>query len=305
MRLMTDVQLSKVIANYTVFARVTPERKHRILSLLKKHDVTAMTGDGVNDVPALTSAHVGIAMNNGSDIAKDAGDIILLDNNFRSIVTAVHEGRTVYANIKRMVAYLISTNLGEALVSIVSLALGYPIPLVPIQILWVNLVTDTTMVIPLGLEPSRPGIMRRKPIAADAPLFSRFMLSRIILIALMMVWLVTTIYIVYSNASGVDYARTAAFTAMVAIQWATALSMRSDYEPIWKRIFTKNAAFWIGLAGSVTLQLIAVLSPLSSLLHVARISYGDLFFVSGLSFIIPIILIECHKFIGRRFFNKG
>lgn len=305
MRMMSDAKLSKVISNYSVFARVTPERKHRILTLLKKHDVTAMTGDGVNDVPALTSAHVGIAMNNGSDIAKDAGDIILLDNNFRSIVSAVHEGRTVYANIKRMVAYLVSTNLGEALVSIVSLALGYPIPLVPIQILWVNLVTDTTMVIPLGLEPSRPGIMRRRPLDPNAPLFSRFMLSRIILIALMMVWLVMTIYMVYTNKYGVDYGRTAAFSAMVAIQWATALGMRSDYEPIWKRIFTKNIAFWIGLFVSVSLQAIAVLSPLSSLLHVARISYGDLFFVTGIGFIIPVLLIELHKFVGRRYFDKG
>lgn len=305
MRMMSDVKLSKIISNYSVFARVTPERKHRILTLLKKHDVTAMTGDGVNDVPALVSAHVGIAMNNGSDIAKDAGDIILLDNNFRSIVTAIHEGRAIYSNIKRMVAYLVSTNLGEALVAIVSLAFGYPIPLLAVQILWVNLVTDTTMVIPLGLEPSRRNIMRRKPLGADTPLFSRFMVSRIILVALMMTWLVMTVYMVYANAYGLDYGRTAAFTAIVAIQWATALSMRSDYEPIWKRLFTKNIAFWGGLFLSVALQIVAVFSPLSSVLHIARISYGDLIFVGAISFIVPTIIIELHKFVGRRYFNKG
>ena len=147
--------------------------------------------------------------------------------------------------------------------------------------------------------------MRRKPIRADAPLFSRFMLSRIVLIAVMVAWLVITVYITYTNAYGLDYGRTAAFTAIVAIQWASALSMRSDYEPIWKRLFTKNAAFWCGLLISVGLQVVAIFSPLASLLHVARISYGDIFFVAAISFIVPVIVIELHKFVGRRYFNKG
>lgn len=302
---MSDDELSRAIERSRVFSRVIPEHKHRILTILKEHNITAMTGDGVNDVPALTNAHVGLAMGSGVQIAKDAGDIILLDDNFRSIINAVHEGRTIFANIKRMVVYLLSTNLGEVLVSLGALIAGVPVPLMPVQILWVNLVTDTTMVIPLGLEPGEKRNMNRPPQKANAALLSKFMISRIGLIAIVMSVVTLGLYALYSARYGYEYARTIAFCALVVMQWASALCARSDYESVFRRIFRWSKSFYIGLIASVFLQFIAVFGPLGKMLHVTVISYGDLIFTSTIAFIIPIVCIELHKWVGRKFFNKG
>jgi len=302
---MTDDELERELDTIRVFSRVIPEHKHRILTVLKRNNITAMTGDGVNDVPALTNAHIGVAMGSGAQIAKDAGDIILLDDNFRSIVTAIHEGRTIYANIKRMVVYLLSTSLGEVLVSIGSLVIGLPLPLAPVQILWVNLVTDTSMVIPLGLETGEKRNMNKPPQAADAPLLSKYMVSRIFLIASLMAGLTLYLYITYDQAYGHEYARTIAFCALVTMQWASAFVARSDYEPLWRRLRRVNGAFYVGLFVAICLQTFAVFGPLGQMLHVTTISLGDLAYVSLLSFAIPIVVVEVHKWIGRTYFNKG
>ncbi len=302
---MSEKQLVAQLEHIKVFSRVLPEYKHRLLTILKKHNITAMTGDGVNDVPALTNAHIGIAMGSGSQIAKDAGDIILLDNNFRSIIAAIHEGRTIFSNIKRMVVYLLSTNLGEVVVFIGSLIVGLPLPLTPVQILWVNLVTDTTMVIPLGLEPGERRDMRRPPYSSASPLLSRFMVSRIILAASVMGVATLTLYATFDRVYGHEYARTVAFCGLVVMQWASAFAARSDYEPLWRRIVKPNPAFYIGLTISVLLQLAALYGPLGNLLHVTPLHSQDLLLVAAISFVIPIITIELHKWIGRRYFAKG
>ncbi len=305
MRDMSDEDLEVIIQDVRVFSRVVPEHKHRILALLKVNNITAMTGDGVNDVPALTNAHVGIAMGSGASIAKDAGDIILIDNNFKSIVEAIHEGRTIYANIKRMLMYLLSTNTGEVLVAIGALAIGMPIPIIPVQILWVNLVTDTSMVIPLGLEPGERRNMLKGPQKPDAPILSKFMISRVFLIATTMATLTLAVYVYYTNNYNLGYGRTAAFCALVVMQWASAFSARSDYEPLWTRIRRWNGAFYIGLAIAAGLQVLAIFSPLGKFLQVTPIQISDVILVSLIAFVVPIVVIESHKIIGRLLFNKG
>lgn len=302
---MSDEELSNVIDDIRVFSRVIPEHKHRILSILKQHNITAMTGDGVNDVPALTNAHVGVAMGSGASIAKDAGDIILLDDNFKGIVDAIHEGRTIFANIKRMLVYLLSTNLGEVLVSMGALILGMPIPLLPVQILWVNLVTDTSLVIPLGLEPGEKRNMLRGPQKPTAPLLSKFMISRIALISTTMAGLTLWMYISFSDLYGTDYGRTIAFCALVVMQWATALCIRSDYEPLLFRLRKFNKPFMIGLTIAIGLQVLALTGPLGQFLHITEVATADLVRTGLIAFFVPIVLIELHKIVGRRFFKKG
>jgi calcium-translocating P-type ATPase len=304
MHTMTDDQLQATIEHTRVFSRVVPENKFRILSLLKLSDITAMTGDGVNDVPALANAHVGVAMGSGSEIAKDAGDIILLDNNFKSIIDAMREGRVVIANIKRMLFYLLSTNAGEALTALGALAIGLPIPLLPVQILWVNLVTDTLMVIPLGLEPGEKDIMKRQPKSPDAPVLSRFMVSRIILVALSMMGIALALYITYDRLFDENYARTIVFSSLVVMQWANAFNARSDYQSLITRLKTWNGKFYGGLAVAVLLQYLALFGPLRSLLHITAVSVSDLVLTGIVSFIVPIVVVEFHKLLGRHFFHK-
>jgi Ca2+-transporting ATPase len=298
MSVMGDDELLEIIETTRVFSRVTPEHKYRLLSLLKERNITAMTGDGVNDVPALANAHVGVAMGSGAGIAKDAGDIILLDDNFKSIVDAMREGRVIFANVRRMLFYLLATNTGEVITMIGALIIGMPVPLVPVQILWINLVTDTSMVIPLGLEPGEKKNMTQKPKAPDAPILGRFLIWRMVLVALTMAALTLSLYAIFSAQYGHDYGRTIAFCSLVVMQWANAFCSRSDDESLFVRLRTLNGKFYIGLAIGVTLQAMAVFGPLGPLLHVTPVAIGDLVVTGLIAFTIPIVVSELHKLLG-------
>jgi Ca2+-transporting ATPase len=292
---LSDEELDEIVERTKVFSRVIPEQKYRILTVLKKHNITAMTGDGVNDVPALTNAHIGVAMGSGSHIAKDAGDIILLDDNFKTIIDAMREGRTIIANVKRILFYLLSTNTGEMITMLGALLIGIKTPLEPVQILWVNLVTDTAMVIPLGLEPGEKNAMKQPPQKPNAPILNRTMIWRMVIIALTMSVIALGVYIFFDQRYGHDYAQTMAFVSLVVSQWANAFNARSDSESVFTRIKVMNKSFYIGLAISVLLQSLVLFGPLSSVLHISPVSHWHLVIVCLLSFIIPILTCEWHK----------
>lgn len=296
---MTDVKLEKTVAAATVFSRVLPENKFRILTALKKTDITAMTGDGVNDVPALANAHIGVAMGSGSQIAKESGDIVLLDDNFKSIVTALREGRTIFNNIRRMLFYLLSTSAGEVITMLCALIIGLPLPIVPVQILWINLVTDTAMVIPLGLEPAENDVMKRKPRRPEQPILDKIIITRMILIALSMAAITLGAFAYFLSANNLEYARTIAFNVLVVMQWANAFNARSERQSLLVRIRTMNVKFYIGLAVAMSLQALAIFGPLSDALHVTPVAITDLI-ISGIFAAALIICVgEIHKIYER------
>lgn len=301
---LTEKELVQVVTKTKVFSRVLPEYKHRILTILKQHHITAMTGDGVNDVPALTNAHIGIAMGSGSQIAKEAGDIVLLDNNFASIVGALQQGRIVFDNIQRMLFYLLATNAGEVITMVGALLIGLPLPILPVQILWINLVTDSTLVIPLGVESAENDVMKRPPRDPRKPILGKPMIIRIVLIASIMALTTIAIFIYYWQANSTAYARTIAFNVLVIMQWANAFNARSEWRSIFSRQLFTNRLFYLAIVLSVGIQLAALFSPLQDILHLSKVSTYDLVITSIIGLVLIIATSEVHKFIGRRWQGK-
>ena len=185
---LSDDELDEIVESIVICARVSPEHKVRILSALKKRGhVVAMTGDGVNDAPALKKSDIGIAMGiTGTDVAKEASDMVLTDDNFASIVNAVEEGRGIYNTIKQFVQYTLSSNLGEILVVFLAILIGWPLPLIAIQILWVNLLTDGLPGLALGLDPFNKDIMKKPPRSREEEIISKDVIQNILIVGLVM-----------------------------------------------------------------------------------------------------------------------
>jgi len=292
--------LAVAIKDKTVFARILPEDKFRILKALKQTEITAMTGDGVNDVPALANAHVGIAMGSGSDIARDAGGIVLLNDNFATIIKAVSEGRKIFDNIRRMLFYLLSTSLGAVLTMIGALLLGLPLPVTALQILWINLITDTVLVLPLGLEPEEEGHMKRPPRRPEDPLLSKMLLGRMFLISLTMA--VVTLTVVYIlNRQGYDdvYIQTVAFMVLVVAQWVNAFNARSEYKSSFSRIKNVNHGLIIGFFIGFGLQMLVMFGPLAAIFDIQEVPLRTILLTSGVMAILILLVAEVHKLVIR------
>ena len=293
--------LAAAVRDKTVFARIVPEDKFRILKALKKTEITAMTGDGVNDVPALTNAHVGIAMGSGSDVAKDAGSMILLDNNFATIIKAIAEGRKIFDNIRRMLFYLLATSLGEVTTMIGALLLGFPLPVTAIQILWINLVTDTAVVLPLGLEPEENGHMNRPPGKPDAPLLDKVLLQRLVLVGATMAAVTLSIVgILRHNGYTVAAIQTVAFMSLIVAQWMNAFNARSEYESSFRRLRKRNRGLIIGMAIAAILQMLVMFGPLRQAFGIQSVPLPVLLWSSGTIAAAVILVSEIHKFIIRQ-----
>lgn len=257
----------KAIENIQVLARVLPEYKYEILRALQHHHVVVMTGDGINDVPALTKANIGVAMGSGTDAAKEASDVILLNDNFASIVRAIEQGRTITANIKKMVYCLFSTNLGTVIIIIFSLIANLGVPLLAAQILWINLVVDGIVVIPLGLEQPEPGVMKQKPHRLTKGLFTNYDRLRAFTVSSVMAAITLCIYVFYKDIEPA-LANTVAFSTLAAMQWANAINSRSFTLPFWKLITKPNYRLLGGISLAIMLQIIVLTTPLGSLVHV-------------------------------------
>ena len=302
---ITDQQLERNIASYSVFARVTPEHKVRIVKAWQKRGaVVAMTGDGVNDSPALKNADIGIAMGKGgTDVAKNASDMILADDNFVTIIEAVRQGRAIYDNIKKAIHFLIATNIGEITTIFIGLVSGLESPLLAIQLLWINLVTDSFPAIALGLEKEEKGIMKRKPRSSKESIFAGGLWEKIITEGVMLGTLTLFAFSLGTRLYDLTVGRTMAFVALGLLELVHSFNVKTE-ESIFKTGLFENK-FLIGsfILGTL-LQIIVVIVPyFANVFELVPLNFTQWIYTILIS-IIPIFVVEIQKKLKEIKFRK-
>ena len=300
-----DSKLEKDIMNYSVFARVTPEHKVRIVKAFQKTGaVVAMTGDGVNDAPALKKSDIGIAMGRkGTDVAKNAADMILNDDNFVTIVDAVKQGRNIFDNIKKAIHFLIATNIGEIVTIFVGLLLGVKSPLLAVQLLWVNLVTDSLPAIALGLEPPEKDIMNRPPRDSRKSIFADGLMGKIVVEGFMIGMFTILAFFIGNRYYGIEVARTMAFISLGMLELIHSFNVKSE-ESIFKVGLFENK-YLLGAFGLGTvLQLGIIFVPsLAEIFKLTQLNTTQWLITIAIS-IAPIIIVELQKKFNELKFGK-
>ncbi len=294
--------LQKNIMQYSVFARVTPEHKVRIVKAFQSTGaVVAMTGDGVNDAPALKNADIGIAMGkNGTDVAKNAADMVLTDDNFVTIVEAVKQGRNIFDNIKKAVHFLIATNIGEIVTIFMGLLLGLKSPLLAIQLLWINLVTDSLPAIALGLEKPEADIMNKKPRNSKKSLFADGLWHQIITEGTMLGVLTLVAFSIGNYLYGIDVARTMAFVSLGLLELVHSINIKSE-ESIFKTgIFENKYLIGAFILGALLQVIVVVIPPVAEIFKLVPLTSTQWLYTFAIS-ILPLVIMEIQKAVNVSF----
>ncbi|MCA1030011.1 calcium-translocating P-type ATPase, SERCA-type [Bacillus timonensis] len=284
---MSVEDLEDVVEDVYVFARVSPEHKLKIVKAFqKKGHIVAMTGDGVNDAPAIKASDIGISMGiTGTDVAKEASSLVLLDDNFATIKAAIKEGRNIYENIRKFIRYLLASNVGEILVMLFAMLLALPLPLVPIQILWVNLVTDGLPAMALGLDKPEDNVMKRRPRNPKEGVFARGLgwkvISRGFLIGL--VTLAAFMVVYYRDSTNLGYAQTVAFATLVMAQLIHVFDCRSERSVFDRNPFGNMYLVWAVLSSLLLVLVVIYYPPLQPIFHTQAIIPTDWLLIVGLS----------------------
>jgi len=292
---MSEEELDNNVTKIAVYARVSPENKIRIVKAWQKQGrVVAMTGDGVNDAPALNAADIGCAMGiTGTDVAKGAADMILTDDNFATIVDAVKEGRGIYANIKKVVGFLLGTNIGELLTVFIAMLLWHETPLLSMQLLWINLVTDSLPAIALGMEAVEADVMEHKPRPANEGIFAGGFGVRIVLFGCLFAILTLLSYFIGRNAAGLPGGQTMAFFTLALSQVVHSFNMRSE-KSLFKTGLFGNKNLNLAVLCSLLMVILVVFTPVKTFFGIVTLP-AIYYLISIVFSLIPVLVMEGYK----------